>query len=60
MIHDYRHSCASLLINNGTNVTLFAKYLWYTKIEEILNAYSDMFSTALDSIVFVIDSLEDD
>jgi len=22
MIHDFRHSCASLLINNGANVTL--------------------------------------
>lgn len=26
-IHDFRHSCASLLINNGTNVTIVAKYL---------------------------------
>lgn len=24
---DFRHSCASLLINNGANVTLVAKYL---------------------------------
>ena len=23
-IHDFRHSCASLLINNGANVTLVA------------------------------------
>lgn len=58
-IHDFRHSCASLLINNGTNVTLVAKYLGHTKIEEILNTYSHMFSTALDSVVSVIDSLED-
>lgn len=59
-IHDFRHSCASLLINNGANVTLVAKYLGHTKIEEILNTYSRMFSTALDSVVSVIDSLEDD
>lgn len=59
-IHDFRHSCASLLINNGANVTLVAKYLGHTKIEETLNTYSHMFSTALDSIVSVIDSLEDD
>lgn len=26
-IHDFRHSCASLLINNGANVTIVAKYL---------------------------------
>lgn len=30
------------------------------KIEETLNTYSHMFSTALDSVVSVIDSLEDD
>lgn len=59
-IHDFRHSGASLLINNGANVTLVAKYLGHTKIEETLNTYSYMFSTALDSVVSVIDSLEDD
>lgn len=59
-IHDFRHSCASLLINNDVNVTLVAKYLGHTKIEETLNTYSHMFSTALDSVVSVIDKLEDD
>ncbi len=57
-IHDFRHSCASLLINNGANVTLVAKYLGHTKIEETLNTYSHMFSTALDSVVSVIDNLD--
>ena len=59
-IYDFRHSCALLLINNGANVTLVAKYLGHTKIEETLNTYSHMLSTALDSVVSVIDSLEDD
>ena len=58
-IHDFRHSCVSLLINNGANVTLVAKYLGHTKIEETLITYSHMFSTAPDSVVSVIDSLED-
>ena len=58
-LHDFRHLCASLLINNGANVTLVAKYLGHTKIEETLNTYSHMFCTALDS-VSVIDSLADD
>lgn len=58
-IHNFRHSCASLLINNGANVTLVAKYLGRTKIEKALNTYSHMFSTALDSIVSVIDSLKE-
>lgn len=59
-INDFRHSCASLLINNGANVTLVAKYLGHTKIEETLNTYSHMFSIALDNVVSIIDSLEDD
>ena len=58
-IHDFRHSCASLLINNGANVTLIVKYLGHTKIEETPNTYSHMYSTALDSVVSGIDSLED-
>ena len=56
--HDFRHSCASLLINNGANVTLVAKFLGHTKIEETLNTYSHMFSTALDNVVSIIDNLE--
>lgn len=58
-LHDFRHSCASLLINNVANVTLVAKFLGYTKIEETLNTYFHMFSTTLDSVVSFIDSLED-
>ena len=58
-IHNFRHSYASLLIDNGANFTLVAKYLGLTKIEETLNTYSHIFSTALDSVVSVIDSLED-
>ena len=45
-INDFRHSYASLLINNGANVTLVTKYLGHTKIEEALNTYSHMFSAA--------------
>ena len=57
-LHDFRHSCASLLINNGANVTLVAKFLGHTKIEETLNTYSHMFSTALDNVVSITDNLE--
>lgn len=57
-LHDFRHSYASLLINNGANVTLVAKFLVHTKIEETLNTYSHMFSTALDNVVSIIDNLE--
>lgn len=29
-LHDFRHSCASLLINEEANVQVVAKYLWHT------------------------------
>lgn len=56
-IHDFRHSCASLLINNGANITLVAKYLGHTKVDEMLNTYSHMFKNKLDDIVNLINDL---
>lgn len=57
-IHDFRHSCASLLINNGANVTLVTKYLGHTKIEETLNTYTHLFNSVLNEVVNLIDKLE--
>ena len=36
-IHDFRHSCAFLLIYKGANIITVSKYLGHTKIEESLN-----------------------
>lgn len=49
-LHDFRHS--------GANVTVVAKYLGHTKIEETLNTYTHLFSTSLNEVVNVIDNLE--
>lgn len=57
-IHDFRHSCASLLVNNGANITVVAKYLGHTKIEETLNTYTHLFNSALNEVVELIDKLE--
>ena len=57
-LHDFRHSCASLLISKGANITLVAKYLGHTKIDETLNTYSHFFKSDLDSIVLKLDDLE--
>ncbi|NLL01785.1 MAG: site-specific integrase [Mollicutes bacterium] len=59
-LHDFRHSCASLLINKGANIQVVAKYLGHTKIEETLKTYAHLFLSSLDEIVDVIDKLEDD
>ncbi len=57
-IHVFRHSCASLLVNNGANITVVAKYLGHTKIEETLNTYTHLFNSALNEVVDLIDKLE--
>jgi len=59
-LHDFRHSCASLLINNGADITLVAKYLGHTKIDETLNTYSHMFSNKLNNIIGLIDNLNEE
>ena len=53
--HDLRHSCASLLIDSGANITLVAKYLGHSKIDETLNTYSHMYQNRLDTIVNIIE-----
>lgn len=57
-IHDFRHSCASLLVNNGANITVVAKYLGHTKIEETLNTYTHLFNSTLNEVVNLIDKLD--
>ena len=56
-LHDFRHSCASLLISKGANITLVAKYLGHSKIDETLNTYSHLFKSDLDSIVDTLNNL---
>ncbi len=53
-IHDFRHSCASFLINYNANITLVAKYLGHSKIDETLNTYSHMYQSRLEDIVNLI------
>ena len=57
-IHDFRHSCASLLVNNGANVTIVVKYLGHIKIEKNLNTYTHLFNSTLNEVVDLIDKLE--
>lgn len=57
-IHDFRHSCASLLVNNRANITVVAMYLVHTKIEEKFNTYTHLFSSALNEVFDLINKLE--
>ena len=56
-IHDFRHSCALLLINSGATINVVAKYLGHTKIDETLNTYSHLFKNQLNEIINIIDKL---
>lgn len=56
-LHDFRHSCASLLINNGANIMIVAKYLEHTKIDETLNTYSHLFKSKMEDIVELMNQL---
>ena len=56
-IHDFRHSCASLLINNGASIMIVAKYLGHAKIDETLNTYSHLFKNKMDEIVDLMNKM---
>jgi integrase len=58
-LHDFRHSCASLLINSGAPVSVVSKYLGHANSTETLNTYSHMFDNALDSVMDVINNIRD-
>lgn len=56
-LHDFRHSCASLLINSGAPVSVVSKYLGHSNSTETLNVYSHMFDNALDNVMNVINNI---
>ena len=56
-IHDFRHSCASLLINNGASITLVSKYLGHSKISMTLNTYTHMYKSELENVVSIINKI---
>lgn len=56
-IHDFRHSCASLLINQKASITLIAKYLGHTNIATTLNTYSHFYNNEYDTLMEKINKL---
>ena len=49
-IHDFRHSCASFLINNGASIVLVSKYLGHAKVSITLDVYSHLYKNELEEI----------
>ena len=56
-IHDFRHSCASFLINNGASIVLVSKYLGHSKISITLDTYTHLYKNELLQVSKMIDTL---
>lgn len=56
-IHDFRHSCASLLINQGASIALVSKYLGHSNITTTLNIYTHMYKNELENITELLNKL---
>ena len=50
-IHDFRHSCASYLINKGASITLVSKYLGHSKSSITLDVYTHFYKSELIEII---------
>lgn len=56
-IHDFRHSCASLLISKGASITLVSKYLGHASIKITLDIYTHLYKNELETISNQLDNL---
>lgn len=55
-IHDFRHSCASYLINKNATPLLVSKWLGHSSVTMTLNVYSHLWKSELEQIVDVINA----
>lgn len=55
-LHDFRHSHASWLINNGANIVLVAKRLGHKDTQMTLNTYTHLFPNQEHEILSLIES----
>lgn len=53
-IHDFRHSHASFLIQNGASIVLVAKRLGHTNTEQTLNTYAHLFPNSENDLIEII------
>lgn len=56
-IHDFRHSHASLLVNNGVNIQEVARRLGHAKIEMTWNTYSHLYPREQEKAVDVLNAI---
>lgn len=53
-VHDFRRSCAFLLIYSSASITIVIKDFEHTKINKTLNNHSHMYKNRLNKIVNII------
>lgn len=56
-LHDFRHSCVSLLMNNNVPIPEVSRYMGHASITETLNTYSHMFKNDFMNISDSINNL---
>ncbi len=57
-IHDFRHSHASLLANNGINIQEIARRLGHSNIEMTLNTYSHLYPKEQERALDILNKIE--
>lgn len=57
-IHDFRHSHASLLANNGINIQEIARRLGHAKIEMTLNTYAHLYPKEKERAIEVLNKIK--
>lgn len=57
-IHDFRHSHASLLANEGINIQEIARRLGHSKIEITWNTYSHLYPREEERAISILDKIE--
>lgn len=57
-IHDYRHSHASLLANNGINIQEIARRLGHSKIEITWNTYSHLYPKEEERAITILNKIK--
>lgn len=57
-IHDFRHSHASFLANNGINIQEIARKLGHSKVDITWNTYSHLYPKEEERAITVLNSIE--
>ena len=57
-LHDFRHSHASLLVNNGINIQEVARRLGHSNVKETWDTYSHLYPREQDRAITVLDTVQ--